>query len=93
MSHATAKPALRKSLTALVQAAAAGRADLEWLAKAVRKGGYVPAADCVTRSEVQAAVRAIVAALLDAESTAESPCCRGCLHRAIDALSALAAGK
>jgi len=91
MAGRSAKPALRKTLTALVLAAAGGRADLEWLAKAVRKAGYVRAADCATRAEVRAAVRAIVGALVDAETTAESPCCRECLHRAIDALSALAA--
>jgi hypothetical protein len=37
--------------------------------------------------------KAIVEALVDAETTAETPCCKDCLHRAIDALAALAAGK
>ena len=93
MASRSPKPALRRTLGALVEGAAAGRADLKWLDRAVRKAGYVPTADLVTRAEMGASVRAIVAALVDAESTAESPCCKACLHHAIDALSALASGK
>jgi hypothetical protein len=76
-----------------VQAAAGGRSDLGWLHKAIRKAGYVPAADALTREDARRTCKAIVEALVDAETTAETPCCKDCLHRAIDALAALAAGK
>jgi hypothetical protein len=87
------QPDLRKTLTALVRQAAGGRADLAWLDRAIRKAGYAASAEATTRKDLGAARAAIVQALVDAETTAETPCCRECLHRAIDALTLLAAGR
>jgi hypothetical protein len=83
--------ALKQTLGALLAAAAAGRADLGWMDQAVRKAGYLPAAEALSRREARATVRLITQALADAETTAESPCCKACLRHAVDALSTLVA--
>jgi len=83
---------LKKSLAALVQAAAAGRADLVWLDKVIRRAGYVPGAACLTAANLRTASAAIVRVLADAEAAATEPCCRRGLHHALEALRAACAG-
>lgn len=88
MAPRTPQPALRRTVAALVQAAAGGRADLEWLDKAIRKAGYVPGADCLLPADLRAASASIVRVLADAEAAAENPCCRRGLTHALEALRA-----
>jgi hypothetical protein len=83
---------LRKTLAGLLRAAAGGRADLAWLDKTVRKAGYVPPSEGLTRRDADAVRTAIVQALVDAETSAATPCCKESLHRVIEALKALAGG-
>jgi len=87
----TPRPALRKSLAALVQAAAGGRADLKWLDKAIRKAGYVPGADCLSPADLRAASASIVRVLAEAQAAAKNPCCRTGFHHALEALRAATA--
>jgi hypothetical protein len=84
---------LRRTLAGLLQAAAGGRPDLAWLDKAVRKAGYVPAAEALTRKDVRQTVGAISRTLIEAQEAARGPCCKESLGRAIAALAPLAAGK
>lgn len=84
---------LRRTLAGLVQAAAGGRADLAWLDKAVRKAGYVPAAETLTRTDLTRACAALAEALLAAETAATDPAAKEAFHNAIQAITALAAGK
>lgn len=87
-----AAPAVQKSLTSLVQAAAGGRRDLAWLDKAIRRAGYLKSGDVLSREDARRAAASIAQTLVDAETTAETPCCKECLHHAIDAITALATG-
>ena len=93
MPNKSAKANVRKTVAGLVQAAAGGRADLEWLAKAVRKAGYAPAAEVLTRTDLARACAALAEALLAAEAAATDPAAKEALRRAIEAITALAAGK
>jgi len=53
-------PDIRMTLTALIQAAAAGKPDAAWLDEAIRKAGYVRREERVTKAELAKAVRAII---------------------------------
>jgi hypothetical protein len=82
---------LRRTLMALVSSAAAGREDLKWLDQAIRTAGYTPKGETLSAGEARRVRQAIVASLVDAESSAETPCCKACLRHAIDQLSGLLA--
>ncbi len=92
-SQSSKHDAVRKSLTALVGAAAGGRRDLAGLDKAIRAAGYLKGDAVLSREDARRTVAVVSEALVDAETTARSPCCKECLHHAIDALTALVAGK
>ena len=53
-------PDIRMTLTALIQAAAAGKPDAAWLDEAIRKAGYVRREERVTKTELAKAVSAII---------------------------------
>jgi hypothetical protein len=80
---------VREKFAAAIRDAAAGHAA--WLDKIVRKAGYVPAANAMTRKDVRAACDALVQVLAGAEAGAESECCKETIHRLIETISTLAA--
>jgi len=51
---------IHTTLTALIQAAAAGKPDAAWIDEAIRKAGYVRREERVTKTELAKAVRAII---------------------------------
>jgi protein-disulfide isomerase-like protein with CxxC motif len=53
-------PDIRTTLTALIQAAAAGKPDAAWIDEAIRKAGYVRREERVTKAELAKAVSAII---------------------------------
>lgn len=50
---------LRKTLAGFLAAAGRGRKNLAWLDKAVRKAGYLPAAEALTRKDIEVATARI----------------------------------
>lgn len=65
-------PELKRTLGELLAAAAAGRQDLGWLDKAVRKAGYLPEAEAVTEQDVQVAL-ARVRRIMETVATPAEP--------------------
>lgn len=65
-------PELKRTLGELLAAAGAGRADLGWLDKAIRKAGYLPAAEAVTEKDVEVAL-ARVRRIMETVATPAEP--------------------
>jgi len=53
-------PDIRMTVTALIQAAAAGKPDAAWIDEAIRKAGYVRREERVTKAELAKDVSAII---------------------------------
>jgi hypothetical protein len=59
------RPDPKATVTALVQAAASGRADLDWLRDAMRAAGWAAKGDRLTRKELDEALKAVCKVLED----------------------------
>ncbi len=63
---------LKNTLAELVSAAGARRADLAWLDRAIRKAGYVPAAEVLTPGDVEVATARMVRIMETVATPAEA---------------------
>jgi hypothetical protein len=65
MTAKTPIAAARANLSALIRAAAAGRADLDWLRKVLADAGYIQKGDRATKTEVETTLKIIVRVIED----------------------------
>jgi hypothetical protein len=81
MSRPGPTPAVKATVAGLIQAAATGRADLEWLRKALADSGYIAKGDRVSKGELDDALSAVVGVLRDLGGACAATCGQHVLDR------------
>ena len=89
-------PDVRKTVEALIAAAAAGKPDAAWIDEAIRRAGYIPRGERVTQAEVRALIRRLLAVLEDLALECGETCGEAMMERimrGMDKVAALGTGR
>ena len=74
-------PDVRKTVEALIVAAAAGKPDAAWIDDAIRRAGYIPRGERVTQAEVKALIGRLMQVLEDLALDCGETCGEGMMER------------
>ena len=74
-------PDVRKTVEALIAAAAAGKPDAVWIDEAIRRAGYIPRGERVTQAEVKALIGRLMQVLEDLALDCGETCGEGMMER------------